>query len=147
MRPLYTECRKEDVIVRIAMQYNTGYSENIYSFANNIHTQEGGTHEVGFKNGLTRVINDYGKKNNLIKENDSNLSGEDIREGLAAIVSVLVKEPQFEGQTKTKLGNTYIRGIVESAIYENMEDYLNENPTIARRILDKAISARRVGSS
>ena len=141
--PFYTECRKEDVIVRIAMQYNTGYSENIYSFANNIHTQEGGTHEVGFKNGLTRVINDYGKKNNLIKENDSNLSGEDIREGLAAIVSVLVKEPQFEGQTKTKLGNTYIRGIVESAIYENMEDYLNENPTIARRILDKAISARR----
>jgi DNA gyrase subunit B len=141
--PFYTECRKEDVIVRIAMQYNTGYSENIYSFANNIHTQEGGTHEAGFKNGLTRVINDYGKKNNLIKENDSNLSGEDIREGLAAIVSVLVKEPQFEGQTKTKLGNTYIRGIVESAIYENMEDYLNENPTIARRILDKAISARR----
>jgi len=141
--PFYTECQKEDVIVRIAMQWNSGYSENIYSFANNIHTQEGGTHEVGFKNGLTRVINDYGKKNNFIKENDSNLSGEDIREGLAAIVSVLVKEPQFEGQTKTKLGNTYIRGIVESAVYESLEDYLNENPTIARRILEKGISARR----
>jgi len=142
-KPFYIESKKDDVIVRIALQYNTGYSENIYSFANNIHTQEGGTHEVGFKNGLTRVINDYAKKNNFLKENDSNLSGEDIREGLAAIVSVLVKEPQFEGQTKTKLGNTYIRGIVESVVYENLEDYLNENPTIARRIMEKAISARR----
>lgn len=141
--PFYIENRKDDVIVRIAMQYNTGYSDNIYSFANNIHTQEGGTHEVGFKNGLTRVINDYAKKNNILKENDSNLSGEDIREGLAAIVSVLVKEPQFEGQTKTKLGNTYIRGIVESIVYESLEDYLNENPVIARRIMEKAISARR----
>lgn len=141
--PFYIESKKEDVIVRVALQYNTGYSENIYSFANNIHTQEGGTHEVGFKNGLTRVINDYAKKNNFLKENDSNLSGEDIREGLAAIVSVLVKEPQFEGQTKTKLGNTYIRGIVESVVYESLEDYLNENPAIARRIVEKAISARR----
>jgi DNA gyrase subunit B len=127
----------------MALQYNSGYTENIYSFANNIHTQEGGTHEVGFKNGLTRVVNDYAKKNNLLKESDSNLSGEDIREGLAAIISVLVKEPQFEGQTKTKLGNTYIRGIVESAVFESFEDYLNENPTIARRITEKAISARR----
>ncbi len=141
--PFYTECQKEDVIVRMALQYNSGYTENIYSFANNIHTQEGGTHEVGFKNGLTRVVNDYAKKNNLLKESDSNLSGEDIREGLAAIISVLVKEPQFEGQTKTKLGNTYIRGIVESAVFESFEDYLNENPTIARRITEKAISARR----
>ena len=141
--PFYTEIQKEDVIVRIALQYNSGYNENIYSFANNIHTQEGGTHEVGFKNGLTRVVNDYAKKNNILKENDSNLSGEDIREGLAAIVSVLVKDPQFEGQTKTKLGNTYIRGIVESALYESFEDYLNENPTIARRITEKSISARR----
>lgn len=142
-KPFYIETKKEDVIVRIALQYNTGYTENIYSFANNIHTQEGGTHEVGFKNGLTRLINDYAKKNNFIKENDGNLSGEDIREGLTAIVSVLVKEPQFEGQTKTKLGNTYIRGIVESVVYENLEDYLNENPAIARRIVEKAIAARR----
>lgn len=141
--PYSFECKKDDVIVRIALQYNNGYSENIYSFANNIRTQEGGTHEVGFKNGLTRIINDYAKKNNILKENDSNLSGEDIREGLAAIVSVLVKEPQFEGQTKTKLGNTFMRGIVESAIYENMDDFLAENPAIARRILEKAISARR----
>ncbi|MGI5879998.1 MAG: DNA topoisomerase (ATP-hydrolyzing) subunit B [Syntrophomonadaceae bacterium] len=141
--PLYFECKKDDVIVKVAIQYNNGYSENIYSFANNIRTQEGGTHEVGFKNGLTRIINDYARKNGLLKDSDGNLSGEDIREGMAAIVSVLVKDPQFEGQTKTKLGNTYIRGIVESAVYENMEDYLNEKPPIARRILEKAISARR----
>lgn len=141
--PLYFETRKEDVIVRVAMQYNTGYSENIYSFANNIRTQEGGTHEIGFKNGLTRVINEYAKKNNILKENEANLSGEDIREGMVGIVSVLVKDPQFEGQTKTKLGNTYIRGIVEGAVYENVEDYLNENPTIAKKFLEKAISARR----
>ncbi|MGR6837256.1 DNA topoisomerase (ATP-hydrolyzing) subunit B [Syntrophomonas erecta] len=141
--PLAFEYKKDDVVVKIALQYNNGYSENIYSFANNIRTQEGGTHEVGFKNGLTRVINDYAKKNGILKENDTNLSGEDIREGVAAIVSVLVKDPQFEGQTKTKLGNTYIRGIVESAIYDNIEDYLNENPPIAKKILDKAVSARR----
>ncbi|MGE5390859.1 MAG: toprim domain-containing protein, partial [Deltaproteobacteria bacterium] len=97
----------------------------------------------GFKNALTRVINDYARKNNILKESDGNLSGEDIREGMAGIISVLVNEPQFEGQTKTKLGNTYIRGIVESAVYEYMDDYLNENPPIARKILEKAISARR----
>jgi DNA gyrase subunit B len=142
-KPIFFESKKEDVIVQVALQYNNGYSENLYSFANNIRTQEGGTHETGFKNGLTRVINDYAKKNGILKENDSNLSGEDIREGLAAIISVLVKEPQFEGQTKTKLGNTYIRGIVESALHENMDNFLNENPGIARKILDKAISARR----
>jgi len=141
--PFYVECRKEDVMVQAAVQYNNGYNENLYSFANNIRTQEGGTHEIGFKNALTRVINDYARKNNILKENDGNLSGEDIREGMAGIISVLVKDPQFEGQTKTKLGNTYIRGIVESAVYEYMEDYLNENPPIARKIMEKAISARR----
>lgn len=141
--PFYVECYKDDVVVQAAVQYNNGYSENLYSFANNIRTQEGGTHEIGFKNALTRVINDYARKNNILKENDGNLSGEDIREGMAGIISVLVKEPQFEGQTKTKLGNTYIRGIVESAVYEYMDDYLNENPPIARKILEKAISARR----
>ena len=135
--------KKDDVIVQVAIQYNSSYSENLYSFANNIRTQEGGTHEIGFKNALTRVINDYAKKNNILKENDSNLSGEDIREGIAAIISVLVKDPQFEGQTKTKLGNTYIRGIVESIVFEHVEDYLNENPAAARKLLDKAISARR----
>ncbi len=140
---VYFEKKKDDVIVQVAVQYNTGYSENLYSFANNIRTQEGGTHEVGFKNGLTRVVNEYAKKNNIIKENDANLSGEDIREGMVGIISVLVKDPQFEGQTKTKLGNTYIRGIVESTVYENIEDYLNENPAIAKKILEKAVSARR----
>ena len=141
--PFYVECRKEDVVVQAAVQYNNGYTENLYSFANNIRTQEGGTHEIGFKNAMTRVINDYARKNNILKESDGNLSGEDIREGMAGIISVLVKDPQFEGQTKTKLGNTYIRGIVESAVYEYMEDYLGENPPIARKILEKAISARR----
>lgn len=142
-KPIYFESKKEDVIVNIVIQYNNGYSDSIYSYANNIRTQEGGTHEVGFKNGLTRVINDFARKNNFIKENDSNLSGEDIREGIVGIISVLVKDPQFEGQTKTKLGNTYIRSIVESAVFENVEDYLSENPVVAKKILDKAISARR----
>lgn len=142
-KPIYFEDQKEDIIVKVAIQYNNGYSENLYSFANNIKTQEGGTHEIGFKNGLTRVVNDYAKKNGFLKENDSNLSGEDIREGMVAIISVLVKEPQFEGQTKTKLGNTHIRGICESAVFENVEDFLNENPSIAKKLLEKAISARR----
>ena len=112
--PIYFDVKKDDVVVEVAMQYNNGYSENIYSFANNIRTQEGGTHETGFKNALTRVINDYGRRSGILKESEGNLSGEDIREGLAAIISVLVKDPQFEGQTKTKLGNTYIRGVVDS---------------------------------
>lgn len=141
--PVYFEKKKDDVVVQVAVQYNNGYNENLYSFANNIRTQEGGTHEIGFKNGLTRVVNEYAKKNNILKENDTNLSGEDIREGMVGIISVLVKDPQFEGQTKTKLGNTYIRGIVESTVYENIEDYLNENPGIAKKILEKAVSARR----
>ncbi len=142
-KPIYFESRKEDVIVNIVIQYNNGYNDSLYSYANNIRTQEGGTHEIGFKNGLTRVINDFARKSNFLKENDTNLSGEDIREGIVGIISVLVKEPQFEGQTKTKLGNTYIRSIVEGAVFENVEDYLNENPVIAKKILDKAISARR----
>ncbi|MGI6413422.1 MAG: DNA topoisomerase (ATP-hydrolyzing) subunit B [Syntrophomonadaceae bacterium] len=141
--PIYFEVKKEDVVVQIAIQYNTGYNENIYSFANNIRTQEGGTHEIGFKNGLTRVINDYAKRNAFIKDNEGKLSGEDIREGVAAVISVLVKEPQFEGQTKTKLGNTYIRGITESIVYEYVQDYLNENPSDAKKIVEKAISAKR----
>jgi len=142
-KPIYFELKSEDVILEAAIQYNTGYQENIYSFANNIHTQEGGTHEIGFKNALTRVINDYAKKNNLIKENEGNLMGEDIREGMTGIIAVLVKEPQFEGQTKTKLGNTFIRGIVENTVYSNVEDYLNENPAVARKIVEKAIQAKR----
>lgn len=141
--PICFEVKKDDVVVEVALQYNNGYSENIYSFANNIRTQEGGTHETGFKNALTRVINEYAKKNNILKENEANLAGEDIREGVAAIIAVMVKDPQFEGQTKTKLGNTYIRGLVDAAVYESVDDYLNEHPVVAKKILEKAISARR----
>jgi len=141
--PIYFNDTKDEVIVEVAVQYNNGYSENIFSYANNIHTQEGGTHEIGFKNALTRVINDYARKNGQLKENDANLSGEDIREGIVAIISVLVKDPQFEGQTKTKLGNTYIRGITESLVYESVQNYLLENPVSAKKIVEKAISARR----
>ncbi|HZJ85318.1 MAG TPA: DNA topoisomerase (ATP-hydrolyzing) subunit B [Syntrophomonadaceae bacterium] len=140
---IYFETEKEDTIVKVAIQYNSGYSENLYSFANNIRTQEGGTHEIGFKNGLTRVVNDYARRNGYLKDNEANLSGEDIREGMVGIISILVKEPQFEGQTKTKLGNMHIRGIVEGAVFDSVENYLNENPPIARKILEKAISARR----
>ncbi len=142
-KTIYFETKKEDTIVKVAIQYNSGYSENLYSFANNIRTQEGGTHEIGFKNGLTRVVNDYARRNGYLKDNEANLSGEDIREGMVGIISILVKEPQFEGQTKTKLGNMHIRGIVEGAVFDSVENYLNENPPIARRILEKAISARR----
>ncbi|MCX5780718.1 MAG: DNA topoisomerase (ATP-hydrolyzing) subunit B [Firmicutes bacterium] len=141
--PIYFEVKKNEVVVEVAIQYNDGYAENIYSYANNIRTQEGGTHETGFKNALTRVINDYAKKNNFLKENETNLAGEDIREGVAAVISVLVKDPQFEGQTKTKLGNTYIRGVVDGAVYESVDDYLNEHPAAAKKLLEKAISARR----
>ncbi|MEA1961152.1 MAG: DNA topoisomerase (ATP-hydrolyzing) subunit B [Bacillota bacterium] len=141
--PIHFTNKKDDVVVEVAIQYNNGYSENIYSFANNIHTQEGGTHEIGFKNSLTRVVNEYAKRNGILKENEANLSGEDIREGMAAIISVLVKDPQFEGQTKTKLGNSYIRGIVDNVVFQYMEDFLNENPSEAKKILEKAVSARR----
>lgn len=141
--PIYFRSATDDTVVEVAIQYNTGYLENLYSYANNIHTQEGGTHEIGFKNALTRVINDYGKRTGLMKESEGNLTGEDIREGMSAVISVLVREPQFEGQTKTKLGNTAVRSIVENAVYENVNDYLNENPAIARKILEKALAARR----
>lgn len=140
---IYFEEKKEDTIIEVGIQYTNGYTENIYSYANNIHTQEGGSHELGFKNALTRVINDYAKRNGVIKEQEGNLAGEDIREGITAIISVLVREPQFEGQTKTKLGNSYIRSLVENAVYENVTDFLNENPTVARKIVEKALASRR----
>jgi len=142
-KTIYFEVSKDETVVEVAIQYNTGYLENIYSYANNIHTQEGGTHEIGFKNALTRVINDYAKRSGLSKESEGNLAGEDIREGMTAIISVLVREPQFEGQTKTKLGNTQVRSIVENAVYENVSDYLSENPGAAKKIVEKAIASRR----
>ncbi|KAB8136271.1 DNA topoisomerase (ATP-hydrolyzing) subunit B [Gracilibacillus oryzae] len=141
--PFYAEKEESNIQVEVSLQYNDGYVSNIYSFANNIHTYEGGTHESGFKTGLTRVINDYARKNNLFKENDPNLSGEDVREGLTAIISVKHPDPQFEGQTKTKLGNSEARTITDSAFSELFSKFLFENPNTARIIVDKGLMASR----
>jgi len=141
--PIFIETTKDNVQVEICMQYNDSYTENLFSYANNINTQEGGTHEAGFKSALTRVVNDYARKNNILKAADSNLSGDDIREGLTAVISVKVPDPQFEGQTKTKLGNSEIRGIVDSATGEGLSTFLEENPAIARKFIDKSVQAAR----
>lgn len=141
--PIYVEGSKDSILVEIAMQYHDGYNENIFSFANNIDTIEGGTHLVGFKTALTRVFNDYAKKFGHLKENDKNLSGEDIREGLTAVVSVKIEDPQFEGQTKTKLGNSEVRGIVDSVLGEGLRIFLEENPAIGKSVIDKALMASR----
>ncbi len=141
--PIYVEGSKDNIQIEIALQYNDSYTENIYSFANNINTHEGGTHESGFKSALTRILNDYARKTNSIKDNDSNLSGDDVREGLAAIISVKIPDPQFEGQTKTKLGNSEVRGIVESLFAEKLQEFMDENPAIAKKILEKGIQAAR----
>jgi DNA gyrase subunit B len=140
---IYFENEKDDIQVEVALQYTDTYAENIFSYANNINTHEGGTHESGFKSALTRVINDYARKQNLLKENDNNLTGEDIREGLTGVISVKVPEPQFEGQTKTKLGNSEVRGIVESIVNENLSTFLEENPSVGKKIIEKAIYAAR----
>ncbi|MGE7623407.1 DNA topoisomerase (ATP-hydrolyzing) subunit B [Viridibacillus sp. NPDC096237] len=134
---------KDGISVEIAMQYNAGFASNIFSFANNINTYEGGTHESGFKTALTRVINDYARKNNLIKDADANLAGEDVREGLVAIVSIKHPDPQFEGQTKTKLGNSEVSTITNSLFSERFERFLLENPTVSRTIVDKGLMAAR----
>ncbi len=141
--PIHIEGEKDDLKVEIALQYNNSYMSNIYSFANNINTHEGGTHESGFKAGLTRVINDYARKNNLLKENDQNLAGEDVREGLTAIISVKIVDPQFEGQTKTKLGNSEARTITDSLFSEYFSRFLNENPKVARLVVEKGLMASR----
>ena len=142
-KPIYIEKTEGEVPVEIAIQYTTAYSENIYTFVNNINTVEGGTHLEGFKRALTKVFNDYARKHNILKEKDSNLQGEDIREGITAVISVKVKEPQFEGQTKTKLGNSNVTGIVQSMVNEALSDFLEENPTVAKAILEKCIGASR----
>ncbi|AFM39127.1 DNA gyrase subunit B [Desulfosporosinus acidiphilus SJ4] len=142
-QPIFIETNKDGVQVEVCMQYNDSYTENLYSYANNINTQEGGTHEAGFKSALTRVINDYARKNNILKSSDSNLSGDDIREGLTAVVSVKVPDPQFEGQTKTKLGNSEIRGIVDSSTGEGLSTFLEENPTVTRKFIEKSLQAAR----
>lgn len=141
--PIYIEGEKDDITVEIALQYNDGFASNLYSFANNIHTHEGGTHESGFKTALTRVINDYARKNNVFKENDANLSGEDVREGLTAIISIKHPDPQFEGQTKTKLGNSEARTITDSLFSEHLETFLLENPVVARKVVEKGLMAAR----
>ena len=141
---IYLEQEKENSCqVEMALQYHDGYNDMILSFANNIRTHEGGTHEMGFKTALTRLVNDYARKANILKENEANVSGEDIREGLTAVISVKLLEPQFEGQTKTKLGNSEMRGIVDSFLYEELGTFFGENPAVARRLVDKAISAAR----
>ncbi len=140
---IYFEAEQNDVILEVAMQYTDAYNEVLVSFANNISTTEGGTHESGFKTALTRILNDYAKKHNIIKENDKKLEGSDTREGLAAVISVKVLEAQFEGQTKTKLGNSEVQGITASALGEKLADFLEENPPVAKTIIDKALTASR----
>jgi len=141
--PIYVQGEGQDSHVEIAFQYNDGYAETLYSYVNNINTPEGGTHLSGFKSALTRCINDYGKKMNLIKENEVSLAGDDIREGLTAVISVKIREPQFEGQTKSKLGNSEVRGLVDSVFAEGLSEYLGENPAVAKRIIEKAVMAAR----
>ena len=141
-QPIYIE-KKGEVPVEIAIQYTTSYSENIYTFVNNINTIEGGTHLEGFKRALTKVFNEYARSHNILKEKDSNLQGEDIREGITAVISVKVKEPQFEGQTKTKLGNSEVTGVVLSMVNEALSTFLEENPQVAKAILEKCVSASR----
>ncbi|MBR4696599.1 MAG: DNA topoisomerase (ATP-hydrolyzing) subunit B, partial [Selenomonadaceae bacterium] len=141
--PIYFNGVKDDTVVEIALQYNDSYQENIYSFVNNINTEEGGTHLAGFKLALTRAANEFARKQNILKASDSNLSGEDVREGLTCVISLKIREPQFEGQTKTKLGNSDVRGIVDSIVTEGLSEYFEENPVITKKIVEKAIMAAR----
>ncbi|WP_010531263.1 DNA topoisomerase (ATP-hydrolyzing) subunit B [Lentibacillus jeotgali] len=141
--PFYSETEDDQIMVEVAIQYNDGFASNIYSFANNIHTYEGGSHESGFKSGLTRAINDYARKNSMFKENDPNLSGDDVREGLTAIVSIKHPDPQFEGQTKTKLGNSEVKKVTDSAFSEAFSKFLFENPDVAKLVVEKGLMASR----
>ncbi|MDI6728431.1 MAG: ATP-binding protein, partial [Thermodesulfovibrionales bacterium] len=142
-KPIYVSGEKEGITVEVALQYNDGYAENIYTFANNINTREGGTHLVGFKSALTRTANSYGTSSGILKEGKESISGEDIREGLTAVISVKLPNPQFEGQTKMKLGNSEVKGLVESITNEALSTYFEENPSVARKIIEKAIQAAR----
>jgi DNA gyrase subunit B len=142
-RPVFIQGSKEDCEVEVAIQYNDTYTENIFSFANSINTTEGGTHLIGFRSALTRVINNYAAANNILKDGKESLKGDDIREGLACVISVKLAQPQFEGQTKTKLGNSDVKGLVEGIVYEKMGTYLEENPTVAKQIVSKAAEAAR----
>lgn len=141
--PVYIEGEKDDIIVEVSFQYNDGFSSSLYSFTNNIHTHEGGTHEDGFRRALTRIINSYGTKKNIFKKDDESLTGDDVREGLTAIISIKHPDPQFEGQTKTKLGNSEVRSITDKVVSEKLEQFLLENPTEAAIIVEKGILASR----
>ncbi|KAB5920533.1 DNA topoisomerase IV subunit B, partial [Bifidobacterium adolescentis] len=141
--PVYLEGEQQDITVEVSMQYTDGYHSNIMSFANNIHTYEGGTHESGFKTALTRVINDYARKQKLMKENDDNLTGEDVREGLTAVISIKHPDPQFEGQTKTKLGNSEVRTVTDRLFSEHFMKFLLENPSVGRQIIEKGLLASK----
>jgi DNA gyrase subunit B len=142
-KPIFIEATREEADIEISMQYDDGFTENTFTFVNNINTHEGGTHLTGFKSALTRTINDYGRKNNQLKKEEDTLSGEDVREGLTCVLSVKVREPQFEGQTKTKLGNSEVRGAVEQVVNEKLGVYLEENPAVAKTIIEKALQAAR----
>ncbi len=142
-KPIFVEVEKSNVMLEVAIQYNDGYAENMYSFANNINTREGGTHLIGFKAALTRTINNYANAHELLKKDDESLTGDDVREGLTAVVSVKLRNPQFEGQTKAKLGNSEIKGLVEAAVNEALGSYFEENPSVARKIVAKALEAAR----
>src|SRR5690349_2141625 len=142
-KPIYVKVEKPEMILEVALQYNDAYAENLFSFANNINTKEGGTHLVGFKAALTRTINNYANANDLFKKETESLTGDDVREGLTAVVSVKVRNPQFEGQTKAKLGNSEVKGVVETAVNEKLGAYFEENPPVARKIIGKAIDAAR----
>ena len=142
-KPVYIEAAREEAEIELALQYDDGYNENTFTFVNNINTHEGGTHLTGFKAALTRTINDYARKNNILKKELDSLSGEDLREGLTCVLSVKVKEPQFEGQTKTKLGNSEVRGAVESVVNDRLSSFLEENPSVAKIIVEKALQAAR----
>lgn len=141
--PIYISGMKDTTVVEVAIQYNDSYMENMFAFVNNINTQEGGTHLSGFKSALTRTINDYARKINMLKDADENLSGDDAREGLTAVLSLKVQEPQFEGQTKSKLGNSEVRGIVDTLVFEKLSEFMEENPSVACKIIEKTILAAR----
>ena len=142
-KPIFIAGTKDTTMVEVSIQYNDSYIENMLTFVNNINTQEGGTHLSGFKSALTRTINDYSRKMNILKEADDNLSGEDTREGLTAVISLKIQEPQFEGQTKSKLGNSEVRGIVDTMVFEKLSEFFEENPSVARKIIEKTILAAR----
>ena len=141
--PIFITGAREDCMVEVALQYNDTYAENIFSFANSINTTEGGTHLIGFRSALTRAFNNYATSSNLLKNGKESLKGEDLREGLACVISVKIRNPQFEGQTKTKLGNSEVKGLVEGIVYDKISSYLEENPAVAKQLLGKCLDAAR----